>query len=464
MTKRIMIIGGGPGGYVAAIRAAQLGAEVHVAEGEYFGGTCLNVGCIPTKAMIHVAETYQAVLHGKSIGLTVENPKVDWPGVLKYKQTIVNRLVKGVEGLLKANGVTVHRGHAVVKDAQTVEINGTAVTADNIILAMGSEPAQIKFPGYDLPGVIDSTAALSLKKVPKSMVILGGGVIGVEFAAMYSAFGCKVTIVEMQPQILPGIDGDIAAQVRGEISKNGVTILTEAKLIEVQQSQDQLAAVVEVNGQLQELKSEFVLVAVGRRPRTGGMGLENVGVQLERGRVVVDKNFVTTVPNIYAIGDCSSTIMLAHVASAQGIAAVEHALGHQAAYYGHIIPGCIYTHPEVGCVGLTEEQARTQGIAYKVGTFQLAGNGKALIESEGTGLIKIIAGAKHGEILGVHIFGPRATDLITEAALAMRLEATVDELISTIHAHPTVGEAMAEAALAVDNIAIHWPPVGKKGR
>jgi dihydrolipoamide dehydrogenase len=461
MTKRITIIGGGPGGYVAAIRAAQLGAEVHVAEGEYFGGTCLNVGCIPTKALLHVAETYQAMLHGKTMGLNVESVRVDWPAVMKYKQTVASRLVKGVEGLLKANGVTLHRGHAHVKDARTVEINGSAIESDAILLATGSEPARLTFPGADVPGVIDSTSALRLEKLPSSMVVLGGGVVGVEFAALYNAFGCTVTIVEILPHILPGIDGEIAQEVRKEISRNGVTVLTAARLLEVKERGSQLVITVEADGQQKDITAEFVLVSVGRRPRTGGMGLEAVGVRMDRGRIIVDNNFVTNIPGMYAVGDCSSAVMLAHVSSAQGVAAVEHALGHTSAYYGHIIPACIYISPEVACVGLTEEQARAQGLAYKTGVFQLAGNGKAIIESNGTGMIKIVAGAVHGEILGVHIFGPRATDIITEAALAMRLEATVDELISTIHAHPTVGEAMVEAALAVEGNAIHWPPEKK---
>jgi dihydrolipoamide dehydrogenase len=433
-----------------------------LAEGEYFGGTCLNVGCIPTKALLHVAETYQAMLHGKNVGLHVDNVRVDWPAVMKYKQAVAGRLVKGVEGLLKANGVNIHRGHALLKNARTVEINGSAIESDAILLATGSEPARLKFPGADLPGVIDSTAALRLAKLPTSMVVLGGGVVGVEFAALYNSFGCNVTIVEILPQILPGIDGEIVQQVRNEISRNGVTVLTAARLTEVKERGSKLLITVEVDGQQKEITAEFVLVSVGRRPRTGGMGLEAIGVRLDRGRIIVDKNFATNIPGIYAVGDCSSAIMLAHVSSAQGVAAVEHALGHKPAYYGHIIPACIYISPEVACVGLTEEQARAQGVAYKTGVFQLAGNGKAIIESEGKGMIKIVAGAAHGEILGVHIFGPRATDLIAEAALAIRLEATLDELISTIHAHPTVSEAMPEAALTVNNCSIHWPPGHKK--
>ena len=458
MTKRIIVVGGGPGGYVAAIRAAQLGAQVQLVERESVGGVCLNVGCIPTKAMLHAAETYQSVLHGKSVGVITENAKVDWPGVIKYKGSVVNRLVKGVEGLLKANGVTVHRGNAVLKSPSSVDVNGSTLEADTIILATGSAPARPNFPGSQFPGVIDSTAALSLDRIPESMIILGGGVIGVEFASMYRDFGCKVTIVEMLPRILPGIDSEIVERLHKELTRKGIEIHTGARLTEVKQNGSQLSLSVETHGKRAELVSEKLLVAVGRRACINGMGLEAVGVTVENGRIRVDEHFVTSIPGIYAIGDCSSPIMLAHVASAQGVAAVEHALGHHPVYIGHVIPACIYVNPEIATVGLTEEQAREKGLRFKTGVFELAGNGKSIIESDGVGFIKIIAGSKHGEILGVHIWGPRATDLIAEAALAIRLEATVDELISTIHAHPTVGEAMPEAALAVDELAIHWPP------
>ncbi len=462
--KRIVVIGGGPGGYVAAIRAAQLGAEVRLVESEHIGGTCLNVGCIPTKALLHAAELYHAVTHGASHGIKAGNVTVDWQAVLARKRAVVTRLVRGVEGLLKANGVTVHRGPGALAGPRAVAVGGenpVTLEADAIILATGSEPVRLNFPGHDLPGVIDSTAALALPAVPASLAIVGGGVIGVEFAALYRAFGAEVTVIEMLPQILPPVDGEIAALVRAHLAKQGIKFLTGARLDEVKQAANGLTAIVAAGDQSEEITAEKILIAVGRRPRTAGLGLEAAGVALERGRVTVDANFATNIPGVYAIGDVNGLIMLAHAASAQGIAAVEHALGHRAAYHGHTIPACIYTSPEVAGVGLTEETAKARGLAYHTGIFPLAGNGKALIESGGTGQVKIIAGAKHGEILGVHIFGPRATDLIAEAALALRLEATVDELITTIHAHPTVSEAIGEAALAVTGAAIHWPPARK---
>jgi dihydrolipoamide dehydrogenase len=380
---------------------------------------------------------------------------------MKNKQLIVRKLVTGVEGLLKANRVKVHKGFACLKDGRTIEVAGASpltLEADAIILSPGSEPVKLKIPGTDLPGVIDSTGALSLPAIPKSLVIIGGGVIGVEFAAMYRSFGTEVTVVEAMPEILPMIDSEIAVLVRAELSRQGIRLFTGACLTGIEKSGDGLSAKVEAAGSRHSFEAEYVLICVGRRPRTAGMGLEKAGVLTERGAVKADACFQTPAKGIYAVGDCNGQIMLAHAASAQGVAAAEHALGHKPAYYAGTVPSCIYSEPEVASVGLTEEQAKAQGLSYKTGVFPLAGNGKTLIENGGKGMVKIIGGGKHGEILGVHIFGPRATDLIAEAALAIRLEATLDELISTIHAHPTVSEAIPEAALAVAGNSIHWPP------
>lgn len=461
MKQRVVIIGGGPGGYVAAIRAAQLGAEVHVVESGQLGGTCLNIGCIPTKALLHTAELYSAVKKGSLIGLKADNLRVDWKALQARKRAVVSRLVKGVEGLLAANGVTVHRGRGCLRGAHTVAVEGeqpVTLTADKIVLATGSAPVELKFPGCDLPGVIDSTGALSLPAVPASLVIVGGGVIGVEFAALYSALGAKVTIVEMLPEILPPVDSTITAKLKTELSRQGVTFLTEARLTAVEQAETGLIVKVEHGGSVRDLPAEYVLVAVGRRPLTDNLGLTAAGVQTERGKILVDDQLVTSVPGIYAIGDCNGQTMLAHVASAQGVAAVEHALGHQPSYCAKAIPSCIYTSPEVASVGLTEQQVQTQGIAYKTGLFPLSANGKAVIEAGGVGLVKILATAADGEILGVHIMGPRATDLIAEAALAMRLGARTADIAATIHAHPTISEAVVEAALAVDEESLNWPP------
>lgn len=461
MKKRIVIIGGGPGGYVAAIRAAQLGAEVHLIEKERLGGTCLNVGCIPTKALLHTAGLFNAIKEESARGLLIANGRIDWPMLQAHKAKTVQQLVQGVGGLLKANGVKVHEGRAVLRDAATVRVEGPEpmdIKADGVILAVGSAPQHIPVPGINLPGVINSTAALNLQQIPKTMVIIGGGVIGTELAALYSMLGTSVAVVEMLPQILPPVDGQIAAKVRGHLAERGVVFFTETRLGEITQTAAGLRATVYKGAEKHELPAEYVLVATGRVPNTKDLELDAVGIATDKGRILVNADFATNVPGIYAIGDCNGQMMLAHAASAQGVAAVEHALGHPAVYNRKVIPSCIYTNPEVAGVGLTEEQARAQGIAYKSGIFPLKANGKSLIEGCTSGIIKIIADPVYGEILGAHIFGPRATDMIGEAALAMHLEATVDDLINTIHAHPTVSEAMAEAAMNVSGAAIHWPP------
>ena len=462
MAKKVIVVGGGPGGYVAAIRAAQLGAETHLVEKENLGGTCLNVGCIPTKALLHTAELYHAVKHGERIGLVGDSVQLDWKALMNRKNSVVRRLVGGVAGLLKANGVTVHKGTGQLISGEEVQIQGdkpATLRADAIILSTGSVPVKLNFPGADLPGVVDSTGVLSLDKLPASIAIIGGGVIGVEFAALYAALGSQVTVIELLPEILPGIDSELAANLKQSLCKNGVRFLNGAKLEAVSKTATGLSAHVALGNETKEIDAEIVLVAVGRRAYTEGAGLAAAGVNLERGKVVVDDHYRTNLPKVYAIGDCNGITMLAHAASHQGIAAAEHALGHAAAGHGKpIVPACVYTHPELAAVGLTEDKIKEMDIAYKRGVFPLAGNGKSMIDEGEGGFVKILAGAKYGEILGVHMVGPRATEIIGEATLAMRLEATVDELVSTIHAHPTVSESLGEAALAVDNLAIHWPP------
>ena len=391
-----------------------------------------------------------------------DSVQIDWKALMNRKNSVVRRLVGGVAGLLKANGVTVYKGMAELTGPGEVRVHGdkaTTLSADAVILSTGSVPVKLNFPGADLPGVVDSTGVLSLAKLPESIAIIGGGVIGVEFAALYAALGSKVSVVELLPEILPGIDSELARNLKQSLTKTGVSFLNGAKLESISQASGGLSAKVLLGTETKEIAAEIVLVAVGRRAYTDGAGLEAAGVKLERGKVVVDEHYQTNLPGVYAIGDCNGITMLAHAASHQGIAAVEHALGHGAAGHGQpIVPACVYTHPEVAAVGITEDKAKELGIAYKKGVFPLAGNGKSMIDEGEGGFVKILAGAKYGEILGVHMIGPRATEIIGEATLAMRLEATVDELVSTIHAHPTVSESLGEAALAVDNLAIHWPP------
>ena len=457
--KRIVVIGGGPGGYVTAIRAAQLGASVSLVEENKLGGTCLNVGCIPTKALIHASSAYETLKRdAELLGIQVSAPTIDWKKTSTYKDSVVNRLAKGVSGLLAANGIKVYKGHAEVVDAHCVEVDGEKIEADYIIIASGSEPVSLKIPGIDSNGVIDSTGALSLEELPESMIIIGGGVIGIEFASMFASVGVKCTIVEALPYILPPIDKEIVESVRIDLEQRGLEVLVNTKVKAVIEENGKLRVQVDRNGEDGFITGDKIVVAVGRRPKTDAKELERVGVKTERGRIVTDDRFRTSVPSIFAIGDCNGKLMLAHAASAQGVAAVETIMTGKSHYSDKAVPSCIYLEPEVASVGMKEEDVQAAGIPYNVGKFSLAGNGKSLIENGGKGLIKIIADKKYGEILGVHLYGPRVTELISACVLAIQLEATVDELIDCVWAHPSVSESIGEAAEAVCGNAIHWPP------
>lgn len=460
--KKIVVIGGGPGGYVAAIRAAQLGAQVTLVEKASMGGTCLNVGCIPTKVLLHTAEVYQEVINGEDLGIKLEgNIKVDWNRLQQRKSDVISRLTGGVSGLLAVNGVEVISGTASFADKNNVNVtkeDGSTVTisGDNFIIATGSQPFLPPIKGVELDGVLDSTGALNLEKLPEDIIIVGGGVIGTEFATLFNSLGVKVTVVEMLPYILPPIDRQVSTAVQQNLVSSGIDILTSTKVISIEKELEKLTVTILVNGEEKILKAENVLMSVGRRSFTAGLNVEAADIRLNRGAIYVDDRMKTSVENIYAIGDVTGKNMLAHVASDQGIVAVENIMGIDVKMKYNAIPACVYTKPEIASVGMTEEEVKEKGIDYEVGIFPLVNNGKTLItkEVENT-MIKIITDKKYDEIVGVHIYGPRATDLIAEGALALRLEATVDELITTVHAHPTIGEAIKEAALAVKNIAIH---------
>lgn len=455
ITLKLLVIGGGPGGYVAAIRGAQLGAEVTLIEKEYLGGTCLNVGCIPTKALLHTAELYEEAKHGAEYGVIAE-PKLDFAKAQVKKQAVVNQLVNGVKGLMSANKIKVIMGAAAFTGKNSVKVNNKTIQFDKAIIATGSIPAKPPIPGIDAKQCIDSTGALALEKVPKIMVIIGGGVIGVEMATVYATMGCKITIVEMLDAILPMMDRELTGIIRKKLESKGVTILTGAKVLSLEDKGAFAIVNVEAKNGNKTLQAEKVLVSVGRRINTEVLQLAKADIHHDRGRIPVDDKQQTNVPNIYAIGDCTGGCMLAHVASVQGEIAAENALGYVVAYDGKTNPTCVYTSPEFAGVGLTEEQVKEQELEYTVGRFPLAANGKSLIMG-GDGLIKIIAGKNYGEILGIHMVGPRATDLIAEGSLAVGTESTLDEIINTIHAHPTVGEAVREAALSAEKRAIHIP-------
>lgn len=454
MATSVLIIGGGPGGYVAAIRAAQLGGDVTLIEKEHLGGTCLNVGCIPTKALLHSAELYVSALHGEKAGI-IANPILDFAKVQANKAAITKKLVNGVSSLLKANGVKLVKGEAVFSSKSTVTVGEDTYTADKFIIATGSVPSMPPIPGLAGARCIDSTGALALDKVPKNLAIIGGGVIGAELATIYSAFKTRVTVIEMLPEILPMIDPELVEIVKKRLKKTGVEFLTDAKVLSIENGADNATVFVEKEGNTISTDAEYVLSCIGRRPYTGTLQPEAIGIRMERGAILVNERMETSLPGVYAIGDCTGGTMLAHVASAQGEVAAENALGHSVKYDESTNPSCVYTNPELAVVGMDEAALQAKGIAYKTGRFPLAANGKALIMNGGEGMVKVLAGERYGQILGVGIVGARATDLIAEAALAIRLEATIDELVSTIHAHPSMGEAVREAALAAENRAIH---------
>ena len=459
---KIAIIGGGPGGYTAAIRAAQLNAEVTLIEKERVGGTCLNKGCIPTKVLLHTSGVYQAAKNFESIGIKVTGTKLDWGEVQRRKTEVVNKQVKGVENLLINNNVKKINGEGSFINKNQIKVkesdgSQTIVDFDYGIIATGSKPVVIPIPGIDLPGVITSDEALNLTEIPRSMVIIGGGVIGSEFAEVFSAVGCKVTIVEMLPNIVANMDRDIVSTLVFKFENSGVEIYTDTKVVSISRTEEGLAVNTESAGKSRTFSAEKVLLAIGRKPVTDNLKLENAGVLTNKGTVAVNKNMQTNVSNIYAIGDARGGVMLAHAASSEGIAAVESIMGMKPNIDFNTIPYCVYTKPELAGVGLTEDQARDKGYDVKVGLFPMSINGKAMIEDEQQGLVKYITDNATGEVLGLHISGPGATELIVEGVLAVRLEATIEEITSTIHAHPTVAEALHEAAHAVHNKAIHMP-------
>ena len=462
--KSVIVIGGGPGGYVAAIRAAQLGAEVTVVEKQYLGGTCLNVGCIPTKCLLHSAELVEQIkTQGKEIGVEVEGVKVNFPQVIAHKNAISKQLTSGVAGLLKLNKVKKVDGTAKFTGEKQLEVTKAdgskeTMTADAIIVATGSVNAQPPIPGLkENPNCIDSTGALSLEKLPQTMVVIGGGVIGLELACAYAAFGTKITVVEAMDHMLPMLDGDLTKIGVAHMKKMGMDFHLECPVQSVESSPVGAKVVCkDKSGKTVSFEAEKVLVAIGRKANTAGLDLAAGKIDNDKGRILVNDKMETNVPGVYAIGDCVfGHAQLAHTASAMGEVASENICGLEAHYCEKTNPTCVYMEPEAASVGLTEEQCKAQGIAYKVGKFPMSANGKALILNGGEGLVKIIAGAEYGEILGMHIIGPRATDLIAEGALAIEGEMTLDEIIDTIHSHPTVTETMREAALNAEKRAIH---------
>jgi len=450
----VVVIGGGPGGYVAALRAAQLGATTAIVEKDRMGGTCLVRGCIPTKALLQSSELYTQARDGAAFGVVADRIGFDWSAAQKRKTSVVDQLVKGVEGLLKAGGVTSFIGGARLAGRGVVDVGSEQLQAKDIVIATGSAIARIPLPGAEL--TIDSDQILELKDAPRRLAVIGGGVVGMEFAAMFAALGSKVTVLEMLPQVLSMVDADLVASYTKHFSKLGGEIHTDSKVSEVVKKNGGLQVRFSTGGEGGVVDADQVLLAVGRVPYTHGLDAEKAGVKLERGRVVVDDHLRTTADGVWAIGDVIGGIMLAHVASYEGVCAVENIAGHSNRVPDyHAAPNCIYTDPEIAHVGLGEKEARDKGIAVKVGKFPFAAAGRALTLGQTEGFVKVIADAESGKLLGAHIVGPRATDLIAEATLAIQNGLTLEQVDLTIHAHPTLPESFMEAALAAQGRAIH---------
>jgi dihydrolipoamide dehydrogenase len=461
-TFDVTVIGSGPGGYVAAIRAAQLGMKTAVVEmAPRPGGTCLLVGCIPTKALLHSAEVLETSRHAAAVGVKLEPGTIDVGAVQQYKDKVVTANVKGVEYLFKKNNVTLIRGRGSVAGRGKVSVassDGPARTLDSKFTIVATGSVIRGLPGVEFDGkrIINSDHALSLTSVPKSMIVLGAGAVGVEFASIYATFGAKVTIVELLTRLIPIEDAALGAELEKAFKKRGLDVHTGTKVERVTTSAQGVKVVASKDGKPVELEAEVLLVAVGRRPLTEDLGLEAAGAKLDRGFVEVDALMRTSAPGLYAIGDVVKTQALAHVASREGIVAVEDAAGkHPHPIDYDKVPSCTYCDPEVASVGLTEEAARQRGHDVAVGQFPFTAIGKAKILNDTRGFVKIVAEKTYDEVLGIHIIGPHATELISEAVAAVSLEATAASLFQAVHAHPTLAEAMGEAALAVHGRAIH---------
>jgi dihydrolipoamide dehydrogenase len=459
----LAILGSGPGGYVAAIRAAQWGLKTVVVEKDGFlGGTCLHVGCIPTKVLLHHAELYEHIQNAAEFGFEIKGCKVNWAAVLARKDKIVKKHAKGIEGLFKKNKVESVSGWGRISGAGKVSVEKdgktTEVEATNILLATGSEARSL--PGVELDGkaVLSNREILSLPEIPKSLVVVGAGAVGVEFASIYRSFGTDVTLLEMLPRIVPLEDAEISATLDKAFRKKGIKIHTEARVESVKKDAKGVTVVFkDKDGKAQSVAAEKVLVAVGRKPNTENIGLEKTKAKVERGFIHVGPYLETAEPRLYAIGDIVAGLpQLAHAASMEGIIAVGKMAGKDVPKLDrNRIPNATYCEPQIGSVGMTEQQARDAGIAVKVGKFPFLGNSKASILGSHAGFIKVVADEKYGEVLGVHIIGPLATEILAEAVAAMQLEATVDDMMFTVHAHPTVWEAMGDAFNAVRGLTIN---------
>ena len=460
----VVVIGGGPGGYVCAIRAAQLGNKTACIESRgALGGTCLNVGCIPSKSLLHASEMYsKAQNEFQHIGINTGALSLDLAKMMDHKAKSVEGLTKGIEFLFKKNKVTYLKGHGSFKDKNTLEVKDSSgsvqeIKAKNIIIATGSSVLSLPNIKVDEDTIVSSTGALSLKKVPKKLIVIGGGVIGLEMGSVWLRLGSEVEVIEYMDHITPGMDREICDNFLKILKKQGMKFHLSTKVLDVKKSSDGATVFVENNGQKMEMTGDIVLMSVGRKPNTEGLNLEAAGINKDqKGRISIDKKFKTNVDNVYAIGDVVEGPMLAHKAEDEGMAVAEFISGK----YGHVnhdtIPGVIYTSPEVAAVGKTEEQLKQAGIEYNVGKFPFMANSRAKINNDADGFVKILADKATDKILGVHMIGPDVGTMIAEVVLAMEFGASAEDIARTCHAHPTLTEAVREAALAVDKRAIHF--------
>lgn len=439
----VAIIGAGPGGYVAAIRCAQLGLKTVVIEKKYLGGTCLNVGCIPTKTLVHNAEILRDIRQSRKRGIIVTPPEVNMVETLKMKNRVVSQLTSGIESLLKSNQVTIIKGEAIVKSEHALIVTDEEITFENLIIATGSSNAVPPIPGVNDPGILTSTEMLEIDHVPESLCIIGGGVIGCEFATIFSNFGSKITIVEMMPNIIPMMDKDVSATLQASLEKDGITVRTGSKVTEINKVNEKYS--IRVSGNIDEMIiAEKVLLSVGRKPNS--FGFETLKLDTEKGYIKTDSQMRTNIANIYAIGDITGKIQLAHVASTQAIIAAENIAGLPSKMDYHSIPSCIYSIPEIGSVGMTEEDARQAGYEIVTGKFPMSACGRAKAMSESVGFTKIVAQKDNGRILGGSIVGPNATEIIGELAYIIQTEGTLEDIKHTVHAHPTICETILESA------------------
>ncbi len=461
-TCDVVVIGGGPGGYVAAIRAQQLGLKAICVERDKLGGVCLNWGCIPTKALLKNAEYMNFLNHSKDFGFDLGKVDVDFSKVISRSRGVADQMSNGITFLFKKNKVQSVKGNGFIAAKGKIEVKDEAgnitdvIEAKNIIIATGARPRMIPGIEVDRKRVITSSEAMILPEIPKEMIVIGAGAIGVEFAYFYNAFGTKVTIIEMMKNILPVEDIEVSKELERHFKKSGMTLMPETKVISAKTKGKKVEVVVETKGEQKTLTADIVLNAVGIQANIENLGLEELGIKLERGNIVIDKQMRTNVEGIYAIGDVAGAPWLAHKASAEGIAAVEIIAGHHGSVDYSNIPGCTYCQPQVASIGMTEAKAKEAGYEVKVGKFPFTASGKAHAIGEAKGFVKIVFDAKYGEILGAHMIGPDVTEMIAEIGLARTLEATAQTVFKTIHAHPTLSEAVMEAAAGAYGEAIHF--------